>query len=201
MLPILLDLKKLRVALVGNGKAALRRLALLDADGAEHVAVYGEAPSMELADAAGERLRRAMPSTVELAKAQIVFAADLPESRLLALAATVRTLGTLLHVEDRPELGALHAPSILRRGDLVVAVSTNGRSPALARRVKRFLEGVLGDEWQGRLDALGALRARWREAGAGAAEISRWTDEWVDRQRWLGEADAPRPEIPLSQAG
>ena len=187
MLPILLDLSKLRVALVGDGAAALRRLALLDEDGAEHVTVYSEAPNAALAEAAGPRLRREMPSAAALAEAQIVFAADLAESCLLSMAATARTLGVLLHVEDRPELGTLHAPSVLRRGDLVVAVSTNGRSPALARRVKRFLEGVIGSEWQQRLDALGSLRVRWREAGAGPAEIARWTDDWVDRHRWLGE--------------
>src|SRR5262249_39893815 len=120
-----------------------------------------------------------------LAEAQIVFAADLGEAPLAELVAKVRALGTLLHVEDRPALGTLHVPALLRRGDLLLTVSTNGRSPGLARRLKRFLAGIFGDEWQGRVEAIAALRQRWRESGAAADEIARWTEDWVERQRWL----------------
>jgi precorrin-2 dehydrogenase/sirohydrochlorin ferrochelatase len=191
MFPIQLDLAQLRVALVGNGEAILRRLHGLYEDGARHVAVYADAPSAALAEAAGPRLHRLVPSAAELAGFHIVFAADLPEARLAQLAGTVRAMGALLHVEDRPALSNVHAPSVLRRGDLVIAVSTNGRSPGLARRVKRYLEGLFGSEWQGRIEALGEQRARWREAGAGPTEIARWTDEWVDREQWLA---APETE-------
>ncbi|HZS84723.1 MAG TPA: NAD(P)-dependent oxidoreductase [Stellaceae bacterium] len=185
MFPILLDLARLRVAVVGNGEAALKRLALLDEDGARHVAVYADDPAPALEAAAGARLRRLVPTAAELAGFHLVFAAELGESRLVQLAATVRALGTLLHVEDRPALGTVHAPATLRRGDLVISVSTNGRSPGLAKRVKRFLEGVFGEAWQGRLDELARLREGWREAGAGMGDVARWTEEWIDRQDWL----------------
>ncbi len=187
MFPIVLDLSQARVALVGNGKAALRRLALLDDDAARHVAVYADDPLPDLARQAGSRLRRAMPSAAELAGVQIVFAVDLDAPRLAELSATARAVGALVNIEDRPELSSFHSPALLRRGDLLIAVSTNGHSPGLARRVKRFLADLFGVEWQGRLDALAALRQGWREAGAGPAELSRWTDEWIDRNHWLGE--------------
>jgi len=187
MFPIVLDLSQARVALVGNGKAALRRLALLDDDAARHVAVYADDPLPDLARQAGSRLRRAMPSAAELAGVQIVFAVDLAAQRLAELSATARAVGALVNIEDRPELSSFHSPALLRRGDLLIAVSTNGHSPGLARRVKRFLADLFGVEWQGRLDALAALRQGWREAGAGPAELSRWTDEWIDRNHWLGE--------------
>src|SRR5258708_1362936 len=150
MFPIVLDLAQARVALVGNGEAALRRLALLDA-------------------------------------VDIVLAVELAASRLAELSATARAVGVLVNIEDRPELSSFHSPALLRRGDLLIAVSTNGQSPGLASRVKRFLAELFGVEWQGRLDALSALRQGWREAGAGPAEIKRWTDEWIDRHHWLGE--------------
>ena len=187
MFPIVLDLSQARVALVGNGKAALRRLALLDDDAARHVAVYADDPLPDLARQAGSRLRRAMPSAAELAGVQIVFAVDLAAQRLAELSATARAVGALVNIEDRPELSSFHSPALLRRGDLLIAVSTNGHSPGLARRVKRFLADLFGVEWQGRLDALAALRQGWREAGAGPAELPRWTDEWIDRNHWLGE--------------
>jgi precorrin-2 dehydrogenase/sirohydrochlorin ferrochelatase len=194
MFPIMLDLSRLRVALVGNGAVALRRLELLDADGARHVALYADDPIPALEAAAGARLHRLIPSAAELAGFHLVFAGDLPEGRLLQLSATVRALGTLLHVEDRPALGTVHAPAVVRRGDLVISVSTNGRSPGLAKRVRRFLEGFFGAEWEGRLDELADLRLRWRESGAGHREISRWTEEWIDRHHWLD--DEPVRTVP-----
>jgi precorrin-2 dehydrogenase/sirohydrochlorin ferrochelatase len=204
MFPIVLDLSQARVALVGNGKATLRRLALLDADAAQHVAVYADEPLPDLVRQAGSRLRRALPSAAELAGVQIVFAVDLAAPRLAELSATARAVGVLVNIEDQPALSSFHSPALLRRGDLLIAVSTNGQSPGLASRVKRFLADLFGVEWQGRLDALAALRQGWREAGAGPAEITRWTDEWIDRHHWLGDggermdhlagAPAPRAE-------
>ena len=70
MFPILLDLSRIRVALVGNGEAALRRLRLLDEDDARNLAVYSTDPLPALAAAAGSRLRRALPTAAELAGVQ-----------------------------------------------------------------------------------------------------------------------------------
>jgi precorrin-2 dehydrogenase / sirohydrochlorin ferrochelatase len=193
MFPIVLDLSQARVALVGNGEAVLRRLALLDADDARHVIIYADEPIPDLVRAAGARLQRRLPGAADLAGVQIVFAVDLPPERLGALSETARAVGALVNVEDRPALSSFHSPALLRRGDLVIAVSTNGQSPGLARRVKRFLEGRFGSEWQGRLDDLAALRQGWREAGAGGAELARWTDEWIDRHHWL-EGDGARDD-------
>jgi precorrin-2 dehydrogenase len=190
MFPIVLDLAQARVALVGNGKAALRRLALLDADAAPRVAVYADNPLPELAAAAGGRLRRHLPDADDLAGIHIVFAVDLAPAQLAALSATARGLGALVNIEDQPALSSFHSPSTLRRGDLLIAVSTNGQSPGLARRVRRYLEGLFGVEWQERLDELAALRQGWRAAGAGGSEIVDWTDSWIDRHRWLDESSA-----------
>ena len=54
-----------------------------------------------------------------------------------------------------------------------------------------FLEALCGEEWQERLDELAALRSRWREAGAGASEVARWTEDWVDRHDRSDEQRAP----------
>lgn len=199
MFPIVLDLSQARVALVGNGEAALRRLALLDADAAQHVAVYADEPLPALVRASGARLQRRLPGAADLAGVQIVFAVDLPPERLATLSATARAIGALVNVEDRPALSSFHSPALLRRGDLVIAVSTNGQSPGLARRVKRFLEGLFGREWQGRLDDLAALRQGWREAGAGGAELARWTDEWIDRHHWLDGEDARTDHLAVAR--
>jgi precorrin-2 dehydrogenase/sirohydrochlorin ferrochelatase len=189
MLPLVLDLARLRLVLVGNDARAERRLGLLDEAGAVDLALFADAPVPSLARAAGTRLVRRLPTAQELAAARLVFISDrsAPESRGLAEAA--RAAGALVHVEDEPGLSDAHAPATLRRGELLIAVSTGGKSPGLARRIKRLLGGLFGQEWQARLDELGELRRSWRESGADAATVAQWTEAWVARQGWLPAGD------------
>ena len=67
MLPLVLDVSRLKLALIGNGRTAERRLALLDEAGARDVGVYATAPSAALARRAGERLIHRLPRCEELA--------------------------------------------------------------------------------------------------------------------------------------
>jgi precorrin-2 dehydrogenase/sirohydrochlorin ferrochelatase len=182
MFPIMLDLSALPLILVGSGPQTLRRLALLDEDRAAHVSVCSPGPSEALVRAAGARLRRRWPTPGEIASAKLLLIADGVEASALAdLVAVARAAGTLVNVEDRPELSDFHSPAIVRRGDLLMTVSTGGRSPALARRLGRFLAEVFGPEWQARLEDLGTLRECWRESGADSSTVSAWTEAWVDR--------------------
>jgi len=190
MLPLVLDLARLRLVLVGNDERAERRLALLDAAGAADLTVYAEAPSPALALAAGARLVRRLPATAELAAARIVFISDRSAAESRRLAEAARAGGALVHVEDAPALSDVHAPAVLRQGELLIAVSTGGKSPGLARRIKRFLGALFGGEWQGRLDELALLRRRWRDGGADAATVAQWTAAWVAHHGWL-PADGP----------
>jgi precorrin-2 dehydrogenase / sirohydrochlorin ferrochelatase len=186
MFPIVLDLSTLPVILAGNGPQAARRLALLDEDGAPSVLVCAPAPSVALAAAAGKRLLRRWPTRAEVAGAKLLLIADgLEASALHDLVAVARAAGTLVNVEDRPEFSDFHSPAMVRRGDLLVTVSTGGRSPALARRLGRFLAEVFGPEWQARLEDLAALRGQWREAGADSSMVGAWTDTWVERHGQL----------------
>ena len=186
MFPIALDLSILPVILVGNGPQAARRLALLDEDRARSVTAYAPAPSEALVRAAGPRLLRRWPTPAEVAAAKLLLIADGVEAGALAdLVAVARAAGTLVNVEDRPELSDFHSPAMVRRGDLLVTVSTSGRSPALARRLGRFLGAIFGPEWQTRLEDLSALREQWREGGADPLSVSAWTEAWVDRHGQL----------------
>src|SRR5438552_10013287 len=103
MLPLVLDVTRLKLALIGNGSAAERRLALLDEAGAAEIAVYAPAPAPALARRAGDRLIRRLPRQEELAAARVVFISDTaPAHRACALGA--RAAGVLVHVEDEPTL-------------------------------------------------------------------------------------------------
>ncbi|HXP75255.1 MAG TPA: NAD(P)-dependent oxidoreductase [Stellaceae bacterium] len=186
MFPIVLDLSTLPVILAGNGPQAARRLALLDEDRAGRVTVYAPTPCETLASAAGSRLVRRWPTPAEVASAKMLLVADgIEASAVSDLVAVARAGGTMVNVEDRPALSDFHSPAVVRRGDLLVTVSTGGRSPALARRLGRFLAEVFGPEWQTQLEELAALRGQWREAGADPSTVGEWTEAWIDRHGQL----------------
>ena len=193
MLPLVLDVTRLKLALIGNGAAAERRLALIDEAGATDVSVYATAPSPALARRAGERLIRRLPEPGELAVARVAFISETsPEHHALARAA--RGAGVLVHVEDEPTLSDVHAPAVVRRGDLVIAVSTGGRSPALAAEIKRFLQTLFGAEWCGRIEELAWLRRQWRKSGADHTSVAQQTTAWAVARDWLPRrTSAPGP--------
>jgi precorrin-2 dehydrogenase / sirohydrochlorin ferrochelatase len=190
MLPISLDLARIRVMLIGGGAAARRRLALLDEAGAEALEIYAPSPDRELAVMAGARLRRRLPLPAEIARAQLVFVAGVTDPAASEICRAAQAAGVLVNVEDDRQRSDFHSAAVFRRGDLTVAISTNGRSPGLAALMRRMLEQRFGPEWELHLDQIAALRAGWREAGADPAAIGRWTQEWVARCGWL---DPPLP--------
>ena len=140
MLPITIDAARVRIALVGNGEAARRRLAVLDRAGASHVDVYADAAEPDLAAAAGDRLRRRLPSGEELARAQLVFLAQVGEPGTSQLRRIADSAGVLLNVEDDLTHSSFHSPAVVRRGDLTIAISTGGKSPGLAAALRRQIE-------------------------------------------------------------
>ncbi len=193
MYPVTLDVARVRVALAGDGPAALRRLAGLDGAGAERVTVFAAAPSRALARAAGGRLVGRLPGAADLIDVRLLLVAGLDDGAAAALAGLARAMGILVNVEDRKPWCDIHVPAVVRRGDLTLTVSTNGRSPGLARRIRRYLEGLFGPEWQDRVDDVATRRAVWRAEGADMATLGRRTDALIARRRWLNTDD---PRVP-----
>jgi siroheme synthase-like protein len=184
MLPLSLDLARLNLVLIGNGDACLRRLRLLSEAGARSLAVFSASPSPALATEAGRHLRRHWPKRDELRGAQLVFIADIPEPQRTALAGLARSVGAILHVEDAPALTDSHAPAVLRRGALTIAVATDGAAPGLAAELRDFLARLIGPEWRSRVDRIAALRRAWHDAGADHAAVRRLTAARIGRYGW-----------------
>ncbi len=185
MLPIFLDVSRLNLVLAGNGRAALRRMRLLEEAGARHIAVFAPAPDPDLAAAAGPRLRRRWPDADDLDGAQLVFIAAPPAEVQTELAAQARQAGAVVHVEDAPALSDAQAAAVLRRGTLTVAISTGGASPALAVKMRDFLGDVIGPEWHSRVEQLSQQRLVWRQAGIASDRIAALTNEWLKCRGWL----------------
>ena len=192
MYPLLVDLGRVPALLVGDGPAAARRLAQLDEAGAARLRIFAPCPDAALAALAGSRLERRLPAADDIAAARLLFIADLDGAVAARLAALAEAAGVLVHAEDRPALCDLNTPALVRRGDLLVTVSTNGRSPTLARRLRQFLEQLLTADWADRVARVGALRDRLRAAGASLAAVGRASEALIDDERWLPPVRAQR---------
>ncbi len=78
------------------------------------------------------------------------------------VAALARQAGLLVNVADDPAGCSFLVPAVVRRGELTIAVSTGGGSPALARKLRQRLEETVGPEYEAVLKALRGLRRRAR---------------------------------------
>ncbi len=88
----------------------------------------------------------------------------------------------LCNVVDDPEYCDFYYPAVVRRGDLQLAISTNGHSPALAQRIRRELEVQFGPEYAEWLEELGTIRRHLFASGLNAEERRRLLHELASRE-------------------
>jgi precorrin-2 dehydrogenase/sirohydrochlorin ferrochelatase len=74
---------------------------------------------------------------------------------------------------------------VVRRGDLLISISTSGKSPALAKLVRQWIERALPSGWAERLKEASARRADWRDQGTPPAEVAQRTSQLVEQHGWL----------------
>ena len=172
MLPLAIDLSEWPVLLVGDGRAALARLDMLEAAGAQHLRVFTPDASAAMRDRAGARLAERYPTDAEIIHSRLLFMAGLPAADNERMAALARAHRVLVNAEDVPPLCDAYALAMVRRGNLVLGVSTEGRSPAVARVLRQWLEVRFGPEWEARLEAAATLRDGLRGQGVGPAAIT-----------------------------
>ncbi|HSM94606.1 MAG TPA: NAD(P)-dependent oxidoreductase [Rhizomicrobium sp.] len=164
MLPIILNQDAVSVGLTGAGDALARRVAML--------AEAGITPRTIAADDSLDGLN-------------VLFVAGLAASLSEQLAQRAREQGVLVNVEDVPQLCNFHVPASIRRGDLVLTVSTGGKSPGLAKLIREWLEHRIAPEWSGRLREVASARAKWRGEGHEPSEVSQRIRDFVRDRDWL----------------
>jgi precorrin-2 dehydrogenase/sirohydrochlorin ferrochelatase len=185
MIPLVLDPKFVTVAIAGNGRLALRRLRALRAAGATEALLFADAPIEDLAAEAGLYLRTEMPDEAALRDLYVLWIVDVEEAAARALAEQARALRVLVNVEDVPKFCDFHSVAEVRRGDLLLTVSTNGAAPGLAGTIRRNLEHCFGPEWESRVAEIAALRAGWRAEGVKMPEAAKRIEALVQESCWL----------------
>lgn len=158
----LVHLHDARCVIVGGGMVAARKVSGLRAAGARIVVISPTlCEPLEGLAARGEveAIRRAY-RTGDLEGALLVIAAtdDPTVNRRVWEEAQVR--GVLINVVDDPDRCTFFLPAVVRRGPLTLAVSTDGRCPALARHLRQRLEREFGPAYGPFVEWLGELRKR-----------------------------------------
>lgn len=184
MVPLSLDPAALALAVAGRGERVLARFSALRTGGAAAL-LYCDQADPALARAAGSTLRARLPDRADLATLRVLWIAGLPDGEAAVLASAARAARVLVNVEDRPALSDFHNVAEVRRGDLLLTVSTGGRSPGLAARIRAHLGAEFGPEWAARVAELGRRRAGWRGERRSIAELVQLTNTAIAKQAWL----------------
>lgn len=161
--PVFLKLQKLKLLLVGGGKVAFEKLGSVLSNSPD-TAITIVAPLIR------EELRNFVSSFPNCEIIQRPFEeADLDHKEIVICATDNRELhqrikflanqkGLLVNVADTPELCDFYLGSIVQKGDLKIAISTNGKSPTIAKRIKEVINESIPEEIDDVLQNMQSIR-------------------------------------------
>ena len=170
MYPIALNLTRTPILLVGQGELVARRLAQLKDAGAAHVGVF----------------ENTLPDAEDIAKHSIILVAGLAREVAEKIVTEARLQKKLVNVEDINDLCDFYFTANVTRGDLIIAVSTSGASPTLARKIRDMIALQFGEEWKERVSELSDLRRNLKATGASMKEVIEKTERYLREKGWLG---------------
>jgi siroheme synthase-like protein len=163
LFPVFLKLEELNLLIVGGGFIGMEKLsAVLKNSPATRVTVVGITISDEIKSFAGRYpnvnlVERAFLET-DLDEKDIVIAATSDRSLNAFVKQEAKKRKVLANIADTPDLCDFYLGSVVKKGDLKIAISTNGKSPTLAKRMRQFFEEHLPDSTQALLDNLTSIR-------------------------------------------
>lgn len=202
-LPLFLDLKGQKVLLVGGGIVAARKCRLLESAGAQITIVAPELAESLASQATGairHIATRFLPSHLD--GMRLVIAASRDPQVNASVAREANTRGIWVNVVDNAELSSAIMPSIVDRSPVIVAVSTGGASPVLARRLRARLESLLEPSLGPLARLLAAWRPRflqrWPDSNTRRLAVDRLLDGRLPQQVAAGDLAAANTSIAIS---
>ena len=158
--PINLNLEGKKAVVVGGGKVAERKVMQLLECGAKVTVISPKVTKKirSLADKSQVNVIDRKYRVGDLKGAVVAIAATDNPAINKQVPKEARKRRVLINVVDSPELCDFIMPSIIRRGDLVISISTSGKFPFLSKKLRIMLEGLIGEEYGIELDRLAGLR-------------------------------------------
>ena len=160
--PVNLDIRNRKCLVVGGGSVGTRKVMTLLDCGATVTVVSLVATSQlqELSNNGIITLEQRPFQASDLERKFLVIGATNDQKLNQKIHAEAERLGILCNIADRPEACNFILPSIVNRGDLVIAISTSGKSPAFAKKMRKDLEKQFGGEYTDFLMLMGAIRKK-----------------------------------------
>ena len=173
--PIYLNITNKRCVIVGGGEVGARKAEGLLLCGARVAVLSRElAPPLEMMkqEARIEHIQADYETSYLFGAFMVIGATDSAEvNEKIASDAIGR--GIMVNIVDDPVRSDFILPAVLRQGDLVISVSTGGKSPALAKKLRTELEALFGQEYAILLDVMGEVRDAQRAEGCSTEENKR----------------------------
>ncbi len=166
--PISIKVEGRKCVVVGGGQVALRKVRTLLDHGASVEVVSADlcAELAGLAESGQVQAVRRDYQSGDVAGAFIAIAATDDRGANQKISKEAGQAGVLVNVVDDAAISDFIVPSYLCRGDVVIAVSTGGKSPALARKIRASLEVYFGEEYAALVDLVEEVRAELKRRGA-----------------------------------
>ena len=165
--PVFWNIKGKRCVVVGGGQVALQKVKML-LDGRASVFVISPNPHPEIIKLSKRKAIHLIQrdyKVEDLKDAVITLACTDVKEVNRKVADEARKARVLVNVADDPERSTFITPSFFKRGNLTIAVSTSGISPALARKIRTKLEKSFGEEYASVLSLIGEVRSTLKEKG------------------------------------
>ena len=158
--PIYLNLSRKRVVVIGGGDVAERKITSLSGTDAAITVISPTLTSQLLALSKSNAINWQKRGYVagDCSGATLVFSATDDPNVSQQVWEEAREAGILVNTADEPSLCDFIMPAVVRRGELAVAISTGGASPALAATLREQLSEVLGPEYEQLLELLLQVR-------------------------------------------
>lgn len=165
LFPVFIKLHKVHTLVVGGGNVGLEKVeALLKNDANANITIVApeiKSELVKLAQQSGKiKLIKRKVRGWDLRKADILILATDNYSLHVRLKKKADKLRLLTNVADTPDLCDFYLGSTVKKGDLKIGISTNGKSPTFAKRFRQTLEEILPDTTQELLDQLKIIRDR-----------------------------------------
>ncbi|WP_262246687.1 precorrin-2 dehydrogenase/sirohydrochlorin ferrochelatase family protein [Parapedobacter soli] len=163
LFPVFLQLNRLRVLLVGGGNVALEKLtALLGNSPLTAVTIVAKEISSDVrtftSDYPSITLHERPFQDADLDGVDVVFVATDNTELNTYIRNESRKRRLLINVADKPELCDFYLGSVVKKGNLKLGISTNGKSPTIAKRIKELLNEALPEEIDETLSYMSRLR-------------------------------------------
>lgn len=195
--PIMLDIRRRPALVIGGNGVAAEKAAALSASGAQVTVLNADfCPELlALAEQGAITLRQKAYATGDLAGAFIVVAATTYDPQLSeAIWHEAQKRGQLVNIVDVPTRCNFIVPSILRRGQLTISVSTEGASPSLSKRIRQRLEGLFPAAYDSYMQLAVVARTHLRQHGISYAQRDAFFGEYYHSEilKLLAEDNAPQ---------